>query len=118
MGLQVRLRRLQMRRLQMRLERLLGLWRLRRLLRILGTLPLVLEPAHFPTSLTEPSTNGRVLLDPAKFYLLAPWTVWDCKSASRIVAGVPARPSTGSTTVGAQARPQCYPNPRNIVSRW
>jgi hypothetical protein len=41
--LQVRLRRLPVRRLQMRLERLLGLWRLRRLLRILGTLPLVLD---------------------------------------------------------------------------
>jgi hypothetical protein len=41
--LQVRLRRLQVRRLQMRLERLLGLWRLRRLLRILGPLPLVLD---------------------------------------------------------------------------
>jgi hypothetical protein len=37
--------------------------------------------AHFPTTLTEPSTNGRVLLDPARFYLLAPWTVRDCKSA-------------------------------------
>ena len=32
-----------MRRLQMRLETLLGLWRLRRLLRVLGTLPLVLD---------------------------------------------------------------------------
>jgi hypothetical protein len=41
--LQVRLRRLQVRRLQMRLERLLGLRRLRRLLRVLGTLPLVLD---------------------------------------------------------------------------
>jgi hypothetical protein len=40
--LQVRLWRLQVRRLQMRLERLRGLW-LRRLLRILGTLPLVLD---------------------------------------------------------------------------
>ena len=39
----MRLRRLQVRRLQMRLERLLGPWRLRRLLRILGTLPLVLD---------------------------------------------------------------------------
>ena len=39
----MRLRRLQVRRLQMRLERLRGLWRLRRLLRILGTLPLVLD---------------------------------------------------------------------------
>jgi hypothetical protein len=38
----VRLPRLQMRRLQMWLEALLGLWRLRRLLRALGTLPLVL----------------------------------------------------------------------------
>jgi hypothetical protein len=38
----VRLRRLQVRRLQMRLERLRWLW-LRRLLRILGSLPLVLE---------------------------------------------------------------------------
>ena len=34
---------LQMRRLQVRLERLLGLWRLRRLLRVLGALPLVLD---------------------------------------------------------------------------
>jgi hypothetical protein len=32
-----------MRRLQMWLETLLGLWRLRRLLRVLGTLPLVLD---------------------------------------------------------------------------
>jgi hypothetical protein len=40
--LQVRLWRLQVRRLQMRLERLLGLW-LRRLLRVLGSLPLVLD---------------------------------------------------------------------------
>ena len=38
----VRLPRLQVRRLQMWLEALLGLWRLRRLLRALGTLPLVL----------------------------------------------------------------------------
>ena len=37
-----RLPRLQVRRLQMRLERLRGLWRLRRLLRVLGSLPLVL----------------------------------------------------------------------------
>ena len=35
--------RLQMWRLQMRLERLRWLWRLRRLLRVLGTLPLVLD---------------------------------------------------------------------------
>jgi len=41
----VRLPRLQMRRLQVRLERLRGLWRLWRLLRVLGTLPLVLEAA-------------------------------------------------------------------------
>jgi hypothetical protein len=39
----VRLPWLQMRRLQVRLERLLGLWRLRRLLRVLGALPLVLD---------------------------------------------------------------------------
>ena len=41
----MRLPRLQMRRLQVRLERLRGLWRLWRLLRVLGTLPLVLEAA-------------------------------------------------------------------------
>jgi hypothetical protein len=35
--------RLQMRRLQVRLERLLGLWRLRRLLLVLGLLPRLLE---------------------------------------------------------------------------
>ena len=34
---------LQMRRLQVRLARLLGLWRLRRLLLVLGALPLVLD---------------------------------------------------------------------------
>jgi hypothetical protein len=62
----VRLRRLQMRRMQMRLETLLGLWRLRRLLRALGTLPLVLD-RHRPTTLTEANTNGRVLLDPVSF---------------------------------------------------
>jgi len=43
----VRLPRLQMWRLQMWLETLLGLWRLRRLLPALGPLPLVLGSEHF-----------------------------------------------------------------------
>ena len=72
--------------------------------------------AHFPTTRIEACTNGRVLLDPASFCLLALWPVWDCKSTSLIVVGITARPLTGSTTVGAQARR--YPNPKNIVSRW
>ena len=74
------------------------------------------RPAHFPTILVEPCTNGRVLLDPASFCLLASWPVWDCKSTSLIVAATTARPLTGSTIVGARARR--YPNPKNIVLRW
>jgi hypothetical protein len=42
--------------------------------------------AHFPTTLIEACTNGRVLLDPASFCLLASWPVWDCKSTSLIAA--------------------------------
>ena len=42
----MRLRWLQMRRLQVRLARLLGLRRLRRLLLVLGALPLVLDRVH------------------------------------------------------------------------
>jgi hypothetical protein len=61
----MRLRWLPMRRLSMRLERLLGLWRLwwlRRLLLVLGLLPHLLRPK----SLLSRVSQGRVLLDPAR----------------------------------------------------
>ena len=41
------MRRLQVRRLQVWLERLLGLWRLRRLLLVLGILPRLLDRCTF-----------------------------------------------------------------------
>jgi hypothetical protein len=50
----VRLPRLQMRRRQMRLETLRGLWRLRRLLRPLGPLPLVLGLRASQTNKNRP----------------------------------------------------------------
>jgi hypothetical protein len=51
-------------RLPMRLERLLGLWRLRRLLRVLGLLSLVLDQKTL-VNVGQRGSQGRVLLDPA-----------------------------------------------------
>jgi hypothetical protein len=51
-------------RLPMRLERLLGLWRLRRLLRVLGLLSLVLDQKTL-VNVGRRGSQGRVLLDPA-----------------------------------------------------
>jgi hypothetical protein len=60
----------QMRR--MRLARLRRLRRLRRLLLVKWTLPRLLRRHHVPTTFTDISCYGRVLLDPAHFAFLWP----------------------------------------------
>ena len=65
----MRLRRLPMRLRRLRLAPLRRLWRLRRLRRlllVLGAVPPLLRRNHVPTTLTDISGHGRVLLDPAR----------------------------------------------------
>ena len=65
----MRLRRLPMRLRRLRLARLRRLrWmrRLRPVLLVLGTVPSLLRRNHVPTTLTDISGHGRVLLDPAR----------------------------------------------------
>jgi hypothetical protein len=60
----MRLRRLSLRWLPLWLERLLGLWRLRRLLLVLGLLPHLLDQI-LKRRAQRRLSRGRVLLDPA-----------------------------------------------------
>jgi hypothetical protein len=88
-----RLRWLPLRTLRMRLARLRGLWRLRRLLLLVGTLPPLLR-ARVPTTSKDMICLGRVSLDPASICLLmgadGPKALRGAADAAMRAAGMPA----------------------------